>query len=236
MSSKKEEQRRIREAKQQQAKKREQFFGLAWKVALLVLVPLVVGVLLYGLGSNARLPSPMEVSDSDHVRGNPAAPVTLTMYGDFQCPACMSEAELIAAAWRRVGQDVRYVFRHYPLDTHRHAFLAAQYAEAAALQGKFWEMYNQLYGNQPLWRDASDPTLLFDGFVREVGLDLMRLKADLDLPEIREKIVADQRSGTRAGVRSTPSLFINGRMVPTPGSALELESLVARELRQVTGN
>lgn len=232
MSSKKEEQRRIREEKQQQAKKREKLLGVAWKLGLVVLVPLVVGVLLYGLGRNAQLPSPADISAADHVRGNADAPVTLTMYGDFQCPACMEEAELVAAAWRRLSETVRYVFRHYPLDTHRHAFLAAQYAEAAGRQGLFWEMYNQLYGNQPLWRDASDPTLLFDGFAREIGVDLMRLKAELDLPEVREKIVADQRSGTRAGVRSTPTLFVNGRLVPAPRSALELEALVARELNR----
>jgi len=232
-NSRKEEQRRIREARQQEAKRRKQIFSLAWKAALVVLVPLVVGVLLYGLGSNARLPAPSEITEGDHVRGSADARVTLTMYGDFQCPACMEEAEVIASAWRRIGDNVRLVFRHYPLDTHPHAFKAAQYAEAAARQGRFWEMYNQLYGNQALWYSASDATLLFDGFAREIGLDLEQLKADAASPEVRQKIQADQRGGTRAGVRSTPTLFINGKLVPTPPrSALELEALVTRELRR----
>lgn len=235
MSSKKEEQRRIREAKQQQAKKREKMLGLAWKAALVVLVPLVVGVLLYGLGSNAQLASPAQVTENDHVRGVADAPVTLVVYGDFQCPACMEEAEVIARAWRRIGESVQLVFRHYPLDTHSHAFLAARYAEAAARQDAFWPMHDLLYANQSLWAVLPEPASLFDGFAEDLGLDMEQLARDLEADDIRDKIRADQRGGTRAGVRSTPSLFVNGRLVATPRSAVELEALVARELRQVTG-
>ena len=235
MSSKKEEQRRIREEKQQPAKQRAKVLGIAWKLALVVLVPLVVVVLLQGLRSNAQLVSPAVVSADDHVRGSADAPVTLVIYGDFQCPACREGADVFARAWARIGSSVQMVFRHYPLDSHRHSHLAARYAEAAGRQETFWPMHDMLYANQALWSASSDPRAVFDGFAIDLGLDLERLQEDLSLQEVQDKIRADQRGGTRAGVRATPSLFINGRPAVTPRTAVELEALVTRELRRIQG-
>ena len=96
-------------------------------------------------------------------------------------------------------------------------------------------MHDLLYANQSLWAVLPEPATLFDGFAEELGLDMEQFAEDLQAEEIRDKIRADQRGGTRAGVRSTPSLFVNGRLVPTPRTAVELESLVARELRAVSG-
>lgn len=228
MSSRKEEQRRIREEKQAQARRRERLGTVGWKLAAVLLVPVVLLVLFQGFRSGVTAPSPAQVAADDHVRGNPQAAVTLVVYGDFQCPACKEEAEVIARAWGEIGDRVQLVFRHYPLDTHRHAFLAARYAEAAGRQGKFWEMYNLLYAEQQLWSSTADAAGLIESLAAQAGLDLEQLRADLELPELRDKIVADQRGGTRAGVRSTPSLFVNGRLVNNPRSAVELVALVAR--------
>lgn len=228
MSSKKEEQRRIREEKQAQARRREQFGTLAFKVAALLLVPLILFVLFQGFRSGVSAPSPAQVSATDHVRGNPQAPVTLVVYGDFQCPACKEEAEVIARAWGRIRDRVQLAFRHYPLDTHRHAFVAARYAEAAGRQDKFWDMYNMLYAEQQLWSSTTNAIEVIESLAAQAGVDVEQLRADVELPELRDKIVADQRGGTLAGVRSTPSLFINGRLVNNPRSAVELEALIAR--------
>jgi len=231
MSSKKEEQRRIREEKQALAKRRDKVAGVVWKAALVVVLPLIVFVLYQGLRSNAQIPSPAEVAANDHVRGPENAPVTLTLYADFQCPACGEEAQYIGRAWSQIGDRTRLVFRHYPLDTHRNALLAARYAEAAARQGRFWEMHDVLYGNQPLWSNSQEAASLFDGYAGQLGMDLEQLRADVDDPAVREKILADQRGGTRAGVRGTPTLFVNGRMVATPRSATEVVALVTRAVR-----
>lgn len=229
MSTKKAEQRRIKEEKQAAAQRREKASGMATKIALGILIPLVVIVLLYGLFSGSTAPPPDQVSESDHVRGNADAAVTLTVYADFQCPACLNETEIVARAWNQISGKSRLVFRHYPLDTHRHAFLAARYAEAAGRQDRFWEMHDVLFGNQPLWESVNDATELFDGYASQLGLNMDQLHADIEDQAIVDKIVADQRGGTRAGVRSTPSLFLNGRLLSNnPRSATELVELVNR--------
>src|SRR5690606_20360416 len=135
----------------------------ATKIILGILVPLVVVVLLYGLFSSPAAVPPEQISELDHVRGDANAPVTLTVYADFQCPACLSEADIISRAWRQISSNTRLVFRHYPLDIHRHAFTAARYAEAAGRQQRFWEMHDLLFGNQALWQGETDVTALFDG-------------------------------------------------------------------------
>jgi protein-disulfide isomerase len=228
MSSKKEEQRRIREEKQAQAKRRSAVGALSFKIAAAVLLPLILFVLYQGYSSGVAAPSPAEISTTDHTRGNPQALVTLVLYGDFQCPACKEEAEVIARSWGQIGDRVQLAFRHYPLDTHRHAFLAARYAEAAARQGRFWELHNMLYADQALWSSTENAAQVIESMAAQLGLDMAQLRTDAELPEVREKIVADQRGGTRAGVRATPSLFINGRLVNNPRSSAELIALVTR--------
>jgi protein-disulfide isomerase len=228
MSSKKAEQRKVKEEKQAASKRRDQLTGWLLKGGGALLVVLTLSVFYQGLFLAPQSPPPDQVADDDHVRGNTDAALTLTVYADFQCPACLTETNLIARAWPRISDKVKLVFRHYPLDTHRHAFLAARYAEAAARQGAFWPMHDVLYGNQVLWSSVTDATELFDGYAEELGLDLTQLKADVDLQAVRDKILADQRGGTRAGVRATPSLFLDGRPLTNPRTANELITLVER--------
>ena len=183
------------------------------KVAAGILIPLVIGVLLYGLFGGQQAVPPSAVVANDHIRGNPEAATTITVYADFQCPACGEETQVMGRAWPRISDKVRLVFRHYPLDVHNHAFPAARYAEAAGKQDRFWEMHDALYANQALWSNVADPLPLFDGYAMELGLNIEQLHADMESPEVRDKILADQRGGTRAGVLGTPTLFINGRLV-----------------------
>ena len=223
--SKKEEQRKIREEKQAAARRKEKFNALALKVGMVILIPLVLVVLYQGLFSGPPALPPDLVGDADHVRGNPDAPVTLTVYADFQCPACQSEWETITRAWPRIRDDVRLVYRYFPLDTHRFSFQAARYAQAAANQGMFWEMHDILFATQQEWTLVGDPTELFDNYAEQLGLDLEQLRADIESSEVRAKIISDQQGGIRAGVHSTPALFINGDIVQnpaTPGALVDL--------------
>ncbi|MDR2213609.1 MAG: DsbA family protein, partial [Pseudomonadales bacterium] len=228
MASRKTEQRKFnKEEKQKQALRRQRMADWGFKAALAVLIPLVLIVLWQGWSSGTAALPPEEVGAADHVMGNAAAGLTLTVYADFQCPACKAEEQIIARAWPRIANQVQLVFRHYPLDGHRHAFLAARYAEAAARQGKFWQLHDQLFATQELWSNIEDAQPLFDAYAQEAGLDLAQLKADIDLPEVRGKILSDQRGGIRAGVSATPSLFLNGRLLRNnPGSVSELVALI----------
>ena len=230
--SNKEEKRRRREAKQQAAKRRAKLQRVLVIAAVAVLVPLALYVFYQGLFGGAPTLPPAEVAASDHVRGAPDAELTMTMYADFQCPACLTEAQLIAQAWPRIQNDVRVVFRHFPLDSHRHAFLAARYAEAAGRQGRFWDMHDILFARQQDWALLEDAQQVFSSYALELGLDMERLMQDLDAEPVLDKIRADQRGGLRAGVRGTPSLFFNGEMVSNPMSAGQLIQMVNRALEE----
>lgn len=224
--SNKEEKRRIREAKKQAAKRKEKMNSLLVKAVVFVMVPLIIYVLYQGLFTRAPIYSPDQISETDHVRGSDRSDLTIVIYADFQCPACFTETELIARAWPQIRDRVRIVFRNYPLDNHRHAFLAARYAEAAGKQGRFWEMHDYLYAYQQSWSVLNNATEVFDDYALQLGLDMDQLQADINSDEIRTKIIADQQGGTRAGVRSTPALFFNGRQVSNPRSVGELIEMV----------
>lgn len=224
--SKKEEQRKKKEEKQAAAKRKQQLNAMLFKVAVVILVPLTLFVFYQGLFTGPPSLPPNQVGDSDHVMGAADAPVTITVYADFQCPNCFTESQVIARAWPRIQDKARVVYRYFPLDTHRWSFQSARYAEAASRQGKFWEMHDLIFNSQDTWAAAEDPTPIFDGFARQLQLDLDQLHADLDLPEVRAKILADQQGGISAGVRATPTMFINGDLVPSPQTAGRLVDMV----------
>lgn len=228
--SKKEEQRRRREQKKQAAKRREKIQSWVIRGAVAVLVPLALYVFYQGLFGGEPAYPPDQVGPNDHVRGPSDAPLTITVYADFQCPACLTETQVISRAWPRIRDRVRLVFRHFPLDTHRHAFLAARYAEAAGRQGRFWEMHDLLFVNQQSWSVMDDPRQAFNSYALELGLDMEQLQADLESNQVRAKIVADQRGGVRAGVRSTPTMFFNGNAVANPQTAGQLVEMVDEAL------
>jgi protein-disulfide isomerase len=144
--------------------------------------------------------------ERDHIRGPTDAPVTLVEYGDFQCPYC-GQAERVVRELLRDFADVRYVWRHVPLnDVHANAQLAAEAAEAAADQGAFWEMYDLLLAHQ----DALRPDDLL-GYAEQLGLDLERFANDLHEHAGAGRIAEDVDSADLSGVSGTPTFFINGR-------------------------
>ena len=216
-----------REAKKQQAKRRGQIQKALITAFAVVMIPIVLYVFYQGIFGGAPVYPPDQVSATDHVQGTADAPLTITVYGDFQCPNCATEANLISQAWPRIQDRTRLVFRHYPLDTYPHSFEAARYVEAAARQGAFWELYSLLYGDQGAWAVLPDATVAFEDYASQLDLDIEQLREDAQLPEVREKILADQRGGNRAGVRSTPTVFFNGEMMMrNPQTASELIQMI----------
>lgn len=189
---------------------------------------IVVGVALAAFGSGTLLyrakrpqikniPESQSVSakantpDSAHIRGNPDAPVTLEEFGDYQCPPCGQFAGFADELVREYDPRLRIVFRNFPLSAHAHAREAALAAEAAGLQGKFWEMHDKLYREQSLWSEASDARGLFESYAGMIGLNVDQFKKDMDSDQVRQRVDSDQALGNFLGVKVTPTLFINNQ-------------------------
>jgi protein-disulfide isomerase len=154
--------------------------------------------------SEAQLTPP--VSADDHVAGPADAPVTLVEYGDYQCPYCGMAHPIVKRAQRELGNQLRFVFRHFPLaEIHPHARLAAQAAEAAGAQGKFWEMHDMLFEHQ----DALEVEDLA-GYAESLGLDTIKFARDLEAGTFAKRVRDDFRSGVKSGVNGTPTFFMNG--------------------------
>lgn len=146
------------------------------------------------------------VGPRDHMQGPPDAPVTLVEYGDYECPFCGAAYPIVKAIQERLGDQLCFVFRNFPLsEAHPHAEDAAEAAEAAGGQGKFWPMHDMLYENQ----DALEPDDL-DQYARALRLDLPRFVKELSEHVSAERVREDFRSGVRSGVNGTPTFFING--------------------------
>jgi protein-disulfide isomerase len=153
------------------------------------------------------------VSARDHLRGSPSAKVTLVEYGDFECPFCARAVPVIRTLEQRFGEDLCLAFRHNPRAfAHPHAPLAAEAAEAAADQGKFWEMHDLLFSHQNAL-DEADLAL----YAKELGLDTAKFAENLRSRAHRERVHSDELSGVQSQVISTPTFFINGtRFSDTP--------------------
>ena len=168
--------------------------------------------------SGGRLAPP--VSERDHALGPADAPVTLVEYGDFECPHCGRAHPILERVRRRLGDRLRFVFRHFPLgEIHPHAVHAAESAEAAGVEGKFWEMHDALFEHQHALDDRS-----LVRHAESVGADGARVARELETGEHEEHVRTDFMSGVRSGVNGTPTFFINGRRFD---GAWDEEGLVA---------
>jgi protein-disulfide isomerase len=147
------------------------------------------------------------VTEADHAVGQANAPVTIVEYGDYECSSCLNALPIIKEVRTRLGDRLRFVFRHFPQSSiHPHASVAAEAAEAAAEQGKFWEMHDQLFQNQ---KELSDIDLTH--LALTLGLDVYKFETGRNREKHHRRVDADYEGGRRSGVKKTPTLFINGR-------------------------
>jgi len=165
-------------------------------------------------GNNAT-PDPatqVQGADPPHVRGNPNAPVTLEEFGDFQCPSCGSYYPELKKIETEYGDRLKVIFRELPLvPMHEHALLAAQAAEAAGLQGKFWEMHDKLYENQANWVSTKDMVPVFVDYAKQIGCNPDQFMKDLNGERTATRIFQDGKRAHAFGLKGTPSFFVNGR-------------------------
>ena len=156
-----------------------------------------------GPSTHASLAVP--VGERDRAQGPVDAPVTLVEYGDYECPYTRRSVAVIRGLRRRLGDDLRFVFRNFPLtQIHPHAQARAEAAEAAGAQGRFWEMFDYLFDHQKMLGDD------LSGAASEVGLDVARFAEDLQQHTHAARVREDYRGGVESGVRGTPTFFING--------------------------
>jgi len=161
-----------------------------------------------------------------HVRGEADAPVTLEEFGDFQCPSCATVSGVISKLEQEYGPRLRVVFRHFPLAMHPHALEAALAAEAAGLQGRFWEMHDMLYQYQSVWSKASNVRPLFDAYAGALHLNVERFRKDSNSNEVRTRVILEGEDGVSRGVKNTPTLFVNGQVVRNAFTAERLREAI----------
>ena len=150
-----------------------------------------------------RLAAP--VTERDHAIGPADAPVTLVEYGDYECPDCGNTYPVIKRLIAELGPRLHFVFRNFPLNTiHAHASVAAQAAEAAGAQGRFWEMHDLLYEHQKNLDEIEMPQLAL-----KIGLEIYRFEADLSSERFAARVAEDFKSGVKSGVNGTPTFFVN---------------------------
>ncbi|OGN33930.1 MAG: hypothetical protein A3I39_01440 [Candidatus Yanofskybacteria bacterium RIFCSPLOWO2_02_FULL_47_9b] len=165
------------------------------------------------------------VSASDHAKGTASAKAVLVEYGDYQCPACYQYEPLIKKLLSESEDKVNFVFRNFPLPQHGNSNPAHYTAEAAALQGKFWEMHDIIYENQLVWSALADVESIFLGYAQTVGLDIAQYQRDIASKQVSDRVAKDLASGRASGVNSTPTFFLNGKSI-TVTSYEQLKQLI----------
>lgn len=175
---------------------------------------------------------------ADHVYGSRDQKVVLIEYGDFQCPACASAYPVLKEVKEKFKDDLTFIFRNNPLTAiHPNARASSAAAEAAGLQGKFWEMHDLLYQNQNAWSQASidKRTDLYEGYAKTIGIkDINKFKSDLGSKAVNDKIDFDLALGKKIPVEGTPTITLNGKKIDTEtwSSVTEMSKAIEEAIKE----
>ncbi len=227
-------------------------------VLLLVLAGVVIGTGVLGFGAgwlSAQKPTPTPIrvykstdmqnttapanlppgANPPNQSGSPTASVTLEEFADFQCPQCAAKHPVINEVKSLYGSRIHFIFRDFPLDipAHDKAYDAAVAAEAAGMQGKFWEMHNLLFTNQSAWTADPNYRQIWGGYAQKIGLDVAKFQTDMAGIATKSRVDADKQRGKVLGVNSTPSLYINGVSIAFEQMTFDgLKQLIDAELQK----
>ena len=189
---------------------------LTWTIVILAIVGLFIGLAFLGGKGNKptnvtkTLTAPVNEA-VDHIKGPNTAKVTLVEYSDFQCPACAQYEPILRELASSFPNDLRIVYRHFPLiQIHANALPSAIASEAAAKQGKFWEMHDILFDRQSQWADEVSTESLFTDYAVSLDLDKNKFIADLTANDTLGRVMIDKSSAEDAGLGGTPTFFLNG--------------------------
>jgi protein-disulfide isomerase len=190
--------------------------------AIIAVIVVIFGGILLLNDRKAAAPTSSKGAPTNHVLGEGQAGVTLIEYGDYQCPFCGQFYPTVKAVQQKYNTQIRFQFRNLPLlQIHQNAFAGARAAEAAGLQGKFWEMHDLLYQNQTSWSDNGNAQAIFEQYASQLGLNVSQFTRDAKSGKVNDLINADIAAFNKTGnAESTPTFFLDGKKVQ-PGATVE---------------
>ncbi len=201
---------------------------------VITIVILFGGVILLSKGGgNPSQPVTVNqniIVKSDSHQTKPGAKVTVVEFGDYQCPACGQAYPTVKQVKKDYGDKINFVFRNYPLSQHKFALIAAEAAEAANAQGKFWEMHDLLFENQTTWSIKDKPLDFFVGYAKDLGLDTNKFKKDVEDNKYATLIQGDINDGNSVAINATPTFFVNGQVLPGLPSYQDFKTLIDQDL------
>lgn len=210
-------------------------------IALIIIITIIATVFSgksSAAGSAFTAAQTAAVSSSDRTRGNASASVVITEYGDYECPACGAWDPFMDQLYQKYQDKVLFVFRNFPLyQIHPNAEISSQAAEAAGVQGKYWEMHALLYKNQDTWsKDTSGDvvTKYFDAYAQSLGLNVTQFNTDIDSTAVKNKIQADTALGNQANLDHTPTFFVNNVEIENPTSEQQFDAIIAAAIASST--
>lgn len=199
---------------------------IIWILSAVVILLAVMGAVRLATNkTNTSGELSRAVSESDNIKGG--GEKVLVEYSDFQCPACAAYAPAVKQLVAELGAEVKVVYRNFPLrQIHPNAQISAEAGQAAALQGKFWEMHDVLFAKQTEWASEKDPTEKFVFYASALGMDIEKFKTDLVSDVVKNKVNEDYEGGIESGVNSTPTFFLNGKKMTNPRDYEDFKALI----------
>ncbi|HVS58707.1 MAG TPA: thioredoxin domain-containing protein [Candidatus Saccharimonadales bacterium] len=213
--------------------------------AVIVAIAVILGGVFWFTGNNNKSNggSSSNVSATKHIEGNGSTGVTLVEYGDYECPFCAEWYPVVKQVQSDYSSQIYYQFRNFPLQSiHKNAFAASRAAEAAGLEGKFWEMHDQLYVNndyqgQSGWVSSNDPLTYFDQFAKNIGLNVTKFNTDYSSDKVNALVNADLTEGNKLGINSTPTFYLDGKLIQPKAITVDaLKTFIDAEIAKKTGN
>ena len=167
----------------------------------------------------------------DHIKGNASSTIVLMEYSDFQCPACRSYYPLVRQIMAEFGDRIVFVYRHFPLTSiHQNAEFTARASEAAAKQGKFWEMHDLLFEKQNEWAKVADLEPILVNYATLIGLNIEQFKLDWRSKEIKNLVSAQRIHAVKSGLQGTPTFFLAGKKINNPVSIDDFRAVIKKAL------
>ncbi|HSW66925.1 MAG TPA: thioredoxin domain-containing protein [Bacillota bacterium] len=190
--------------------------------AIIAVIVVIFGGIVFLKDNKAAAPTNSSAKPTSHTIGTSPAGVTLVEYGDYQCPYCGQFYPVVKQVQEKYNDKIVFQFRHLPLSQlHKNAFAAARAAEAASLQGKFWEMHNLIYEQQNTWSQSGDAAAIFVQYATQLNMNITQFKKDAASSKVNDTINADIQAFVNTGnEQSTPTFILDGKKI-TPGYSVE---------------
>lgn len=196
---------------------------------ILVVILAIFGGIFYFAKKDAKAPSDQNASAqvTNHIKGNTSSGVVLVEYADFQCPACAQLYPVVSEIVDTYQDKIQFQFVNFPLyQIHQNAMAAHRAAEAASVQGKFWEMYDMLYAYHSSWQGSKSPSTLFEQYAQNIGLNVEQFRSDSASSAVNDILWADINKANALKINATPTFFLNGEKIETPTTLEEFKNVI----------